>query len=184
MMRSRKPVRRRGSCNYRSRIWKRRMPNSKSHKEATSQAMVEIKKHDALQARFTRLEGQHFDISQKIDCLQLVHNQTIKKVGELEHRVKSAEEALPQRVQKAIFYYQRSVEFRLETGKEAVYYLCRFTKTYKDVNPSIVVNYEEFIQEYLQEWFAPLDLSAPLTPISEEEEEEGDPSATADAPIS
>ncbi|GAA0161006.1 hypothetical protein LIER_17425 [Lithospermum erythrorhizon] len=130
----------------------------KEKKEETSQAMVEIKKHDALQTRFTRLEVEHFDISRKLGRLQLVHNQTTKKV------------------QKAIFDYQRSAEFRLEADKEAAYCLCCFTKTYRDVNPSIIANYEDFIQEYPEEWFAPLDLSGPLTPIAEER----DPSATAD----
>ncbi|GAA0176064.1 hypothetical protein LIER_29123 [Lithospermum erythrorhizon] len=98
----------------------------KEKKEATSQAMVEIKKHDSLQARFTRLEDEHFDISQKLDRLQSVHNQTTKKVGELEHRVKSAEEAHPQHVQNAIFDYQRSAGFCSEAGKEAAYCLCPF----------------------------------------------------------
>ncbi|GAA0148840.1 hypothetical protein LIER_08173 [Lithospermum erythrorhizon] len=35
----------------------------KEKKEATSQAIAEIKKHDALQARFTRLESEHFDLT-------------------------------------------------------------------------------------------------------------------------
>ncbi|GAA0174556.1 hypothetical protein LIER_41738 [Lithospermum erythrorhizon] len=157
----------------------RQEASTKEKKETTSQAMVEIKKHDALQARFTLLEGEHFDISQKLERLQLVHNQKTKKVGELEQKVKSAEEALPLQVQKAIFDYQRSDEFRLEARKEVAYCLCRFTKTYRDVNPFIVANYKDFIQEYPKEWFAHLDLSAPLTPLAEEEEE--DPSATADA---
>ncbi|GAA0176179.1 hypothetical protein LIER_29220 [Lithospermum erythrorhizon] len=54
-----------------------------------------LQKHDTLQARFTRLEGEHFDLSQKLEQLQSVHNITTKKVGELEQKVKSAEEGLP-----------------------------------------------------------------------------------------
>ncbi|GAA0169866.1 hypothetical protein LIER_24249 [Lithospermum erythrorhizon] len=84
---------------------------------------------------YTLLGGVH-----KLERLQLVHNQTTKKVGELEQKVKSAEEAFPQQVQKAIFDYHRSDEFSLEAGKESVYCLCCFTKTYRDVNPSIVAN--------------------------------------------
>ncbi|GAA0185305.1 hypothetical protein LIER_32593 [Lithospermum erythrorhizon] len=56
---------------------------------------IAIKEKKAL---FTRLEGEAFDITQKLERLQLVHNQTIKKVGELEERAKISEEALPQRV--------------------------------------------------------------------------------------
>ncbi|GAA0150745.1 hypothetical protein LIER_09614 [Lithospermum erythrorhizon] len=41
----------------------------------------------------------------------------------------------------------------------------------RDVKPSIVANYEDFIQDYPEEWFAPTDLSAPLTCLAEEEEE-------------
>ncbi|GAA0142315.1 hypothetical protein LIER_03245 [Lithospermum erythrorhizon] len=33
----------------------------KEKKEETAQTLAEIKKHDFLQARFTRLEGEHFD---------------------------------------------------------------------------------------------------------------------------
>ncbi|GAA0152891.1 hypothetical protein LIER_11256 [Lithospermum erythrorhizon] len=83
----------------------------KEKKEATAQALSEMKKHDALRARFTR-------------------------VGKLEQRVKVIEEALPQRVQDAINEYQQSEEFHLEAGKEAAYCLFRFTKSYRDVNPS------------------------------------------------
>ncbi|GAA0157642.1 hypothetical protein LIER_14869 [Lithospermum erythrorhizon] len=118
---------------------------SKEKKEATDHAMAEIRKHDALQAWFTRLEGEHFDISQKLERLLLVHNQTAKRVSEYEQKAKAAEEALPRRVQEAIHDYQRSNAFHLETGKEAAYRLFRFTKTYRDVNPSIVLNYEDFI---------------------------------------
>ncbi|GAA0183412.1 hypothetical protein LIER_30826 [Lithospermum erythrorhizon] len=39
---------------------------TKEKKEATTQAMAEIRKHDALQARFTPLEEEHFDISNKL----------------------------------------------------------------------------------------------------------------------
>ncbi|GAA0161018.1 hypothetical protein LIER_17435 [Lithospermum erythrorhizon] len=67
----------------------------KEKKEATAQTLAKIRKHDALQARFSRLEGEHFDISQKLERLQLVHNQTTTKVGELEQRAKIDEEALP-----------------------------------------------------------------------------------------
>ncbi|GAA0140735.1 hypothetical protein LIER_02031 [Lithospermum erythrorhizon] len=101
----------------------------KDKKEATSQALAEIKKHDLHQARFTCLEGEYFDLTKKLERLQLVHNQMTKKVGELENKVKSTEKALPQ-------------------------------QTYRDINPSIVANYEDFIQDYPEEWFAHLDLSA------------------------
>ncbi|GAA0143589.1 hypothetical protein LIER_04240 [Lithospermum erythrorhizon] len=67
---------------------------NKERKEATAQTLAEIKNHDLLQARFTRLEGEHFGISNKLERLQLVDNQMTKKVGELEQRAKVAEEAL------------------------------------------------------------------------------------------
>ncbi|GAA0163006.1 hypothetical protein LIER_18983 [Lithospermum erythrorhizon] len=51
----------------------------KEKKEA-AHALLEIKKHNALQAWFTRLEGEHFDISQKLERLQLVYNHTTKKI--------------------------------------------------------------------------------------------------------
>ncbi|GAA0142878.1 hypothetical protein LIER_03679 [Lithospermum erythrorhizon] len=55
----------------------------------------------------------------------------------LERRARDAEEALPQRVEKAIYDYQGSEDFHLEV-----------------------------------EWFAPLDISTPLTPSADEEEED------------
>ncbi|GAA0171696.1 hypothetical protein LIER_25670 [Lithospermum erythrorhizon] len=105
-------------------------------------------------------------------------------MSELEQRAKIAEKTLSQRVKKAIYDYQRSKAFRSEAGKEAAYYLCRFTKTYKEVNPSIVANYEELIQGYDPDWFVPLDLSAPFTPSPEEDEEDDGPSTSVDAPAS
>ncbi|GAA0155636.1 hypothetical protein LIER_13324 [Lithospermum erythrorhizon] len=85
----------------------------KEKKEATAQTLAEIKKHDLLQARFTRLEGEHFDISNKLQRLELVHSQTAKKISELEQRAKKiseleqrakdGEEALPQRIEKTIY---------------------------------------------------------------------------------
>ncbi|GAA0142486.1 hypothetical protein LIER_03377 [Lithospermum erythrorhizon] len=150
-------------------------------KEAAAQTLAEIKKHDLLQSRFTRLEGENFDISNK---LQLVHDQSAKKMSVLEQRAKTAEETLSQLVEKAIYDYQRSEAFHSESGKEAACFLCRFTKTYKEVNPSIVENYEEFIQGYDPDWFAPLHLSAPLTSSPEEDEEDDAPSTSVDAPAS
>ncbi|GAA0174499.1 hypothetical protein LIER_27881 [Lithospermum erythrorhizon] len=151
---------------------------SKEKKETTAQAMVEIRKHDALQ----KLQ------------LQLVPNQTTKRVSDYEQKAKAAADALPRRVQEAIHAYQRSHTFHLEAGKETAHCLCRFTKTYRDVNHSIVANYEDFIQRYPKEWFAPLSLAAPLTPEvedeeeeeeKEEEEEEGNcPSTSANPPTS
>ncbi|GAA0161830.1 hypothetical protein LIER_18057 [Lithospermum erythrorhizon] len=58
----------------------------KEKKEATTQTLAEIKKHDLLQACFT--------------------SQTAKKMSELEQRAKDAEEVLPQRIEKAIYDYQ------------------------------------------------------------------------------
>ncbi|GAA0185656.1 hypothetical protein LIER_32944 [Lithospermum erythrorhizon] len=78
-----------------------------------------------------------------------------KKMSELEQRAKDAEETLPQRVEKAIYDYQRSEDVRLEAGKEAAYCLFFFTKTYKEDNPAIVANYEEFIEGYDPEWSLP-----------------------------
>ncbi|GAA0138379.1 hypothetical protein LIER_00135 [Lithospermum erythrorhizon] len=115
----------------------------KEKKEAVAQTLAEIKKHDLLQARFTKLEGEHFHISNKFQHLELVHSQTTKKVSELEQRA----------------------------------------KTYKEVNPSIVAKYLDFIQSYPEEWFAALNLSAPITPNPEEEEEDAPP-APADVPAS
>ncbi|GAA0149202.1 hypothetical protein LIER_08440 [Lithospermum erythrorhizon] len=113
--------------------------------------------------------------------LELVHSQTTKKVSELEQRAKVAEESLPRQIEKAIYDYQRSEGFRVDAGKEAAYCLCRFTKTYKEVNPYIVVNYHDFIQGYPKEWLTPSDLSAPLTPSPEKEEEYDAPLAPAGA---
>ncbi|GAA0151397.1 hypothetical protein LIER_10126 [Lithospermum erythrorhizon] len=113
--------------------------------------------------------------------VQLLQVQANRRASEAEQRSKAAEEALPGQIKRAIDEYQRSEEFRMEAGKEAAYYLCRFTKTYKDVTPAIVVNYEELIQGYEHAWFRPLDLSAPLTPDEEEETGPLDPADT-DAP--
>ncbi|GAA0166528.1 hypothetical protein LIER_21664 [Lithospermum erythrorhizon] len=155
----------------------------KEKKEVTAQTLAEIKKQDLLQARFTKLEGEHFDISNKLQRLELVHSQTAKKISELEQRAKDAEEALPQRIEKAIYDYHCSEDFQVEVRKEAAYCLCHFAKTYKEVNPDIVANYLDFIQPYPEEWFAPSDLSAPLTPSPDEDEDEAPP-APADAPTS
>ncbi|GAA0171357.1 hypothetical protein LIER_25408 [Lithospermum erythrorhizon] len=138
----------------------------KEKKEATAQTLVEIKKHDLLQAHFTRLEGEHFDISNKLQRLELVHIQMVKKVGELEPRAKDAEEAPPQRIEKAIYDYHRFEDFQVKVGKEAAYCICRFAKTYKEVNPDIVANYLDFIQPYFKE------------------EEDDAPPAPADTPAS
>ncbi|GAA0148276.1 hypothetical protein LIER_07765 [Lithospermum erythrorhizon] len=100
----------------------------KEKKEVTAQTLAEIKKHDLVQARFTRLEGEHFDISNKIQQLELVHSQTAKKMSELEKRAKDAEEALPQQIENAIYDYQLSEDFRVEAGKEAAYCLCRLQR--------------------------------------------------------
>ncbi|GAA0176799.1 hypothetical protein LIER_29601 [Lithospermum erythrorhizon] len=67
----------------------------KEKKEATAQTLAEIKKHDLIQARFTRLEGEHFDNCNKFQRLELVHSQMTKKLSELEQRDKDVEEALP-----------------------------------------------------------------------------------------
>ncbi|GAA0174130.1 hypothetical protein LIER_27583 [Lithospermum erythrorhizon] len=93
-------------------------------------------------------------------------------MSELEKRAKTAKKTLSQWIEKAIYDYQCSEDFRNEAGKEAGYCPCHITKTYKEVNPSIVANYEEFIQGYDPEWFAHLNLSAPFTPTSKDEEED------------
>ncbi|GAA0144507.1 hypothetical protein LIER_04937 [Lithospermum erythrorhizon] len=100
--------------------------------------------------------------------VQLLQDQAKRKPLEAEQKVKDAEEALPRTIERVICDYQRFEDFRMELGNEAAYCLCRFTKTYKDNNPAIVANYEDFIQGYDQACFAPLNLSAPLTPDEEE----------------
>ncbi|GAA0154239.1 hypothetical protein LIER_37831 [Lithospermum erythrorhizon] len=122
---------------------------SKETKEATAHTMVEIRKHDALQA----------------------HLLAIKRASEVEDKAKAAEETLPHRIHAAIQAYQRSADYKLEVGNEAAYYLCHFNKTYKDLNPIMVANYKDFIQRYPKEWFTPLSLDAPLTSEAEEAEE-------------
>ncbi|GAA0174812.1 hypothetical protein LIER_28125 [Lithospermum erythrorhizon] len=91
-------------------------------------------------------------------------------------------------VDEALHAYQKFIDYALEVGKEAPYCLFRFSKSYKDVNPSIVANYEEFIQGYPKDWFVSLSINALLSPAEEEgeaEEEthqnttEGDPPTSA-----
>ncbi|GAA0156436.1 hypothetical protein LIER_13938 [Lithospermum erythrorhizon] len=55
---------------------------SKEKKKATAQAMAEIRKHDVLQARFTRLEGEHFELSSRLTRLQLIQSQEAKRANE------------------------------------------------------------------------------------------------------
>ncbi|GAA0176531.1 hypothetical protein LIER_29505 [Lithospermum erythrorhizon] len=43
----------------------------KEKKEVTAQTLDEIHKHDALKARFTKLEGENFKLSNKLARLQL-----------------------------------------------------------------------------------------------------------------
>ncbi|GAA0145730.1 hypothetical protein LIER_05855 [Lithospermum erythrorhizon] len=63
----------------------------KEKKEAAAQTLAEIKKHDLLQSRFTRLEGENFEISNKLQRLQLVQDQSAKRMSELEQKAKTTE---------------------------------------------------------------------------------------------
>ncbi|GAA0186305.1 hypothetical protein LIER_33593 [Lithospermum erythrorhizon] len=93
-----------------------------------------------------------------------------KRANKTAQKLKDVEEAVPGQIERAIHGYQFLEDFRREASKDAAYYLCRFTRTYKEVNPAIVDNYREFIQGYDEGWFANCNLDASSTPNEEDDE--------------
>ncbi|GAA0148745.1 hypothetical protein LIER_36788 [Lithospermum erythrorhizon] len=102
---------------------------------------------------------------------QMMADFSKKRADETAQNLKAMEEAIPGQIEEAIRGYQFSEDFRREAGKDAAYCLCRFARIYKEVNPAVVDNYCEFIQDYDEEWFANYNLDAPITPEEEGEEE-------------
>ncbi|GAA0169299.1 hypothetical protein LIER_23817 [Lithospermum erythrorhizon] len=102
---------------------------------------------------------------------QMMANFSKRKAEDTDQKLKAMEEAVPGQIAEAIRGYHFSKGFRREAGKDAAYCLCRFARTAKEVNPAIVDNDREFIQNYDEEWFAKCNLDAPLTPEEEDEEE-------------
>ncbi|GAA0163929.1 hypothetical protein LIER_19683 [Lithospermum erythrorhizon] len=90
-------------------------------RKAQDQALAEIKKHDLLHAKFTRLEGENFILQKKMTRVQLLHDQANRRASEAEQRSKAAEEALPGRIERAIDKYERSEEFRMEAGRNRLF---------------------------------------------------------------
>ncbi|GAA0155234.1 hypothetical protein LIER_13005 [Lithospermum erythrorhizon] len=125
-------------------------PVSKEKKEAQEQCINEAKKLELLHSHHTRVEAE------------MMADFSKKRADETAQKLKAVEEAVPGQIEKAIRGYQFSKDFRREAGKDAAYCLCRFTRTYKEVNPAIVDNYCEFIQGYDKEWFTNCNLDAPL----------------------
>ncbi|GAA0148405.1 hypothetical protein LIER_07858 [Lithospermum erythrorhizon] len=91
--------------------------------------------------------------------------QSLKKLAE------EAEAAKDGKLRQALEEFRHSDIYRASAGEDSAYYLCRFAKTYKDSNPQIVANYEEFISEYPPEWFTNIDIHAHLSSMEEGEDE-------------
>ncbi|GAA0176555.1 hypothetical protein LIER_29526 [Lithospermum erythrorhizon] len=111
-----------------------------------------------LEAQNVKLEGEKFDLSLKLSRLQLSLSQETKQANEDEHKALMAQES----ASRAVEEYYSSEAYHDELGEETAYCLCRFVKTFKDVNPSLVAH---------SRWFTPLDVNAPLSPMEGEETE-------------
>ncbi|GAA0163643.1 hypothetical protein LIER_19457 [Lithospermum erythrorhizon] len=83
-------------------------------------------------------EGENEGLSSKYKNAQLMTEFSKKRADEATQRAEEAtqklkvvEEAVPKRIPEAIREYQFSDDFRNESGKDAAYCLCHFTRTYK-----------------------------------------------------
>ncbi|GAA0164573.1 hypothetical protein LIER_20172 [Lithospermum erythrorhizon] len=99
--------------------------------------------HGALTRHLIRAINTSYEITHRADLLDDTCEGACEKERALQLWVKELKEANER--------LKQSEEFHLEAGKEAAYCLCRFTKIYRDVNSSIVANYQDFIQEYPEE---------------------------------
>ncbi|GAA0170296.1 hypothetical protein LIER_24592 [Lithospermum erythrorhizon] len=157
----------------------------KENKEAQEQYIKDVENLALLYSRYTPVDAENMGLTSRLKNAQMMADFSKKRTDETARKLKAVEEVVPWKIEEAIRGYQFSKDFRREAGKDSTYYLCRFTRTYKEVNPGIVDNYREFIQGYDEEWFANYNLDAPLTP--REEDHEGPLPETAekdDAPAS
>ncbi|GAA0178204.1 hypothetical protein LIER_29807 [Lithospermum erythrorhizon] len=103
-------------------------------------------------------------------CEEMCQEQ-IKLASELaeedEAAIEAAEKSADDKVRQTLEDFRHSDIYPTTAGDDSTYCLCRFAKTYKDSNPQLIVNYEEFMSEYPQEWFANIDIHAPLSPMEE-----------------
>ncbi|GAA0183048.1 hypothetical protein LIER_30530 [Lithospermum erythrorhizon] len=129
-------------------------------KTAIEQALAEIAKCKDLEAQNVKLKGEKIDLSLQVSRLQLSLSQETKRAQEAERKVLLAQEFAG----KAIEEYRASKAYQEDLGAEAAYCLCRFVKTFKDINPSMVAHYQEFTSEYPSHWFTSLDVNASYPP--------------------
>ncbi|GAA0138640.1 hypothetical protein LIER_00345 [Lithospermum erythrorhizon] len=146
--------------------------------------------HGALTRHLIKALNASYEIARRADLLDDAHDESCEKEIALQLQVKELKEENERLKATSIIAIKKKKEATSQALAEIkkhdalqARFASRFTKTCKDVNSSIVANYQDFIQVCPKKWFAPLDLSAALTPISEEEEGE-DPSAPADASAS
>ncbi|GAA0154197.1 hypothetical protein LIER_12251 [Lithospermum erythrorhizon] len=130
-------------------------------KTATKQALAEIAKCKDLEVKNVKLEGEKFDLSLKLSRLELSLNKATKRANKAEQKTLRAQES----ADKVVGEYRSSKAYHDELGEEMAYFLCRFVKIFKDINPSLTDHYQEFINGYPSRWFSSLDINAPLSPI-------------------
>ncbi|GAA0174046.1 hypothetical protein LIER_27517 [Lithospermum erythrorhizon] len=143
-------------------------------KAARQQALGEIAKCDVMLQEQTQLASEVHGLSNKLTCLEASltkaerNAQSLKKCAEEAEAAKqAAERSADNKVRQALEEFRFSDTYRVAAGGDSTYCLYRFAKTYKDTNPHIVANYEEFISEYPSEWFANVHVHAPLSPLEE-----------------
>ncbi|GAA0164231.1 hypothetical protein LIER_19919 [Lithospermum erythrorhizon] len=129
-----------------------------SERASRFMALAEISKCKDLEPKNVHLEGEKFDLSLKLSRLELSLTKATKRAKEAEQKALMAQES----ANKAVDEYRASKAFHNELGEETAYYLCRFVKTFKDINPSLLSHYQEFTSSYLPHWFSSLDINAPL----------------------
>ncbi|GAA0172119.1 hypothetical protein LIER_26011 [Lithospermum erythrorhizon] len=80
----------------------------------------------------------------------LAHDQETKRADEAEAKLKeiqtTAEASAHQRFEEALANFEDTPEYKLAAGKDTAYCLFEFVSTYKDETPSLLANYQEFIQ--------------------------------------
>ncbi|GAA0141227.1 hypothetical protein LIER_35355 [Lithospermum erythrorhizon] len=138
--------------------------NRESERASRFKALVEISKCKDLEAKNVQLKGERFDLSLKLSRLELSLTKATKRAKKAEHKALMAQES----ANKAVEEYRTSKAFHNELGEETTYYLCRFVKTFKDINPSLVSHYQVFTSGYPPHWFSSLDINAPLSPLEGE----------------
>ncbi|GAA0173112.1 hypothetical protein LIER_26797 [Lithospermum erythrorhizon] len=158
---------------------KARLLTLQREKEVQEQCIQMGERYDALNHRFTSLEGETEYVKEQQKRAQRISELSRKRADEALQKLKEVEDSVPLKVEEAcrlrekeaIRQYHFSEDFRNEAGRDAAYCLCCFIRTYKDSNPLIVENYKDFIAGYDADWFTSCDLDAPLTPEEEEDEE-------------